>query len=315
MLKLETVEDLEQLIKEEIQESLTLEYKASASLGRGNNQRNELIKDVSAFANSAGGQIVYGIEEIDRKPIRLDGGSEVGREWIEQVIDTNVQPRIEGLVIRPISLKSGNHAYAIDIPPAVARAPHQALDNKYYKRQNFQSIPMEDYEIRDIFHRAKTPDLFAKILFTNGRADTEINLSRGADKSDVTDLQILIGNNSSQPAYYTAVILYFDSRLLVNFSGGLTDAGIVDLNTGQNVRRYYKLMVIPHHAPIFKELEVSLIVPPFSFQVPGRMLDNGMSFALGYEIRTPGQFVRQFGRLNLPGRVMTLQMDPPTANG
>jgi predicted HTH transcriptional regulator len=74
MLKLETLADLEQLIKDDIQESLTLEYKASDSLGRGNAQRNELVKNVSAFANSAGGQIVYGIEEVDHKPIRVDGG-------------------------------------------------------------------------------------------------------------------------------------------------------------------------------------------------------------------------------------------------
>ena len=54
MLKLESMADLDQLIKNEIPESLTLEYKASDSLGRSNDQRKELVKDVSAFANSAG---------------------------------------------------------------------------------------------------------------------------------------------------------------------------------------------------------------------------------------------------------------------
>jgi hypothetical protein len=35
-----------------------------------------------------------------------------------------------------------------------SRAPHQAPDKRYYKRQNFQSSPMEDYEVRDTLRRA-----------------------------------------------------------------------------------------------------------------------------------------------------------------
>jgi hypothetical protein len=34
-----------------------------------------------------------------------------------------------------------------------------AADNRYYKRYNFQSIPMEDYEVRDLARRAEAPDL------------------------------------------------------------------------------------------------------------------------------------------------------------
>src|SRR5262245_21148346 len=101
MLKLETKADLQGLIDDEIQESLTLEYKASAALAKDSRARDELCKDISALANSAGGQIVYGIEEEDRKPKKIDGGSDLTREWIEQVIDSKVQPRIEGLTITP----------------------------------------------------------------------------------------------------------------------------------------------------------------------------------------------------------------------
>src|SRR4051794_20829352 len=124
MLKVETRADLQGLIDEEIQESLTLDYKASPSLAKDSPSRNELCKDVSAFANSAGGQIVYGIVERDRKPVAIDAGSEVTREWIEQVIDSNVQQRILGLIITPIALGSAKHAYVITVPQALARAPH-----------------------------------------------------------------------------------------------------------------------------------------------------------------------------------------------
>ena len=79
MLKISTKDDpLQRLVDEEIQESLTLDYKASPSLARDSRSRDELCKDVSAFANSAGGQIIYGIEEKDRKPVKVDSGSDCG---------------------------------------------------------------------------------------------------------------------------------------------------------------------------------------------------------------------------------------------
>ena len=152
MLKIETRADLQRLIDDEIQESLTLDYKDSRALAKDSKSRDELCKDVSAFANSAGGQIVYGIEEKDHKPVAIDGGSELTREWIEQVIDSNVQPRIEGLIIAPIQLDRA-HGYVLTIPQAETYAPHQAADHKYYYRQNFQSVPMEDYQVRDVFRR------------------------------------------------------------------------------------------------------------------------------------------------------------------
>src|SRR5215510_5131093 len=65
MLKLETKLDLDRLIEEDIQESLTLDYKDAQALEKTDRKRNELCKDVSAFANSAGGQIIYGIQEND----------------------------------------------------------------------------------------------------------------------------------------------------------------------------------------------------------------------------------------------------------
>ena len=58
---------------------------------------------------------------------------------------------------------SGDHAgrvtYVLVVPQAQSLAPHQANDKRYYKRRNFKSDPMDDYEVRDMMRRATVPNL------------------------------------------------------------------------------------------------------------------------------------------------------------
>jgi hypothetical protein len=153
----DALRDLERLVANQIPESLHLDYKDSRALQRSNASR-ELPKDVSAFANSDGGLLIYGIQEEGSIPVRLDGGianSEVSREWIEQTINSNISPRIEGLKIRQIPISDTHSAYIISVPKSY-RAPHQERKgHKYYKRYNFESLPMEDYEITDLRSRSR----------------------------------------------------------------------------------------------------------------------------------------------------------------
>jgi predicted HTH transcriptional regulator len=56
-------------------------------------KKDEIAKDVSAFANSAGGTVVYGIAESAGKPSYAEALSPVdpkkySQEWLEQVINT-----------------------------------------------------------------------------------------------------------------------------------------------------------------------------------------------------------------------------------
>jgi hypothetical protein len=219
MLKLETKSDLDRLIADDIQESLTLDYKDARALGKTDKQRNELCKDASAFANSAGGQIIYGIEEKDHQPARVQDSDSVDpvditREWIEQVIDSNIQPRIQNLGIQLIDVatKPKRVAYVITIPQATTSALHQAPDNKYYYRQNFQSVPMEDYQVRDTMRRATTPELYVRLSLAGGKRAV-IELAHQAEMSKPILLNAFVGNRSAQPAFHTFVELGIDTGI------------------------------------------------------------------------------------------------------
>jgi predicted HTH transcriptional regulator len=63
MLNIKSRADLDRLIVDAVKESLTLDYKQSLALTKDDKKKEDLCKDVTAFANSAGGQLVYGMEE------------------------------------------------------------------------------------------------------------------------------------------------------------------------------------------------------------------------------------------------------------
>jgi hypothetical protein len=150
--------DILALMANKKEENISLDYKESKALSNNDRNKFEISKDVSAFANSVGGTIIYGIREEGHIPVKIDNGvypKEITKEWLESIIDSRISPRIDGLEIIPIELKEtnpGRYIYIVNIPQST-RAPHQASDKRYYKRYNFKSAPMEDYEIKDVANR------------------------------------------------------------------------------------------------------------------------------------------------------------------
>ena len=67
-------------------------------------KKNEIAKDVSAFANSDGGIIIYGISEIGHKADSYSfvDGDIFTKEWLEQIINSNIQKRINNIRIIPL---------------------------------------------------------------------------------------------------------------------------------------------------------------------------------------------------------------------
>jgi len=72
MMPPSTISEIERLIRDQVQENIHLDYKASKAISQ--KSRDEIAKDVSAFANSDGGVLIYGVEEKDHLPVRIDDG-------------------------------------------------------------------------------------------------------------------------------------------------------------------------------------------------------------------------------------------------
>jgi predicted HTH transcriptional regulator len=131
MQALEKKSQLEALHRNNVKESLTLEYKASLAVDKQNDSKKlEMARDVSAFANADGGQIVYGMTEHEHEPAGLDDGVDGNlypEIWFEQVLQHHIRPPIAGLKVRHVPLKKPMVAVVIDVP-ATKSDPHQVSD-------------------------------------------------------------------------------------------------------------------------------------------------------------------------------------------
>jgi hypothetical protein len=218
-----------------------------------------------------------------------------------------VQPRVEGLLITPVPIGDGRHAYVLTIPQAFGRAPHQAPDHKYYKRQNFQSVPMEDYEIRDTLRRATTPELHVELAFAMGGM-APIQFAQQNEISMPITIVVTITNRSSQPASFALLQLGVDTDLPLRTVGAFFQMGI----TGDDQQQYWlgHRFTSPPGLPIFKEIDQDAAHRlTFTVGYHPHMLRADHLFHLTTCIQTPGYSATESWKIHQ--RAATLRMCPP----
>ncbi len=162
---------LDELISDGVEERSDLEYKAAEALSP--ESKIEITKDVSAFANSAGGMLIYGIREHKVRakkhlPEEFDpvNQSKFPKERLEHFTSL-IQPVIRGLRIIPINIGPATSDFCFVVQVPKGETAHQALDRKYYRRRNFESVPTEDYEIREVINRRKHPRIGVRVRIDN----------------------------------------------------------------------------------------------------------------------------------------------------
>ena len=154
-----TFDDIQALIDNHAEEGVHLELKRANALSKEN--ADKVTKTFSAFANSDGGVVIYGIAEEDHvaSDYSFVDGNKITSEYIS-MLARYVQPAIEGLRIYPIRKDDdfSKSIYVVKVPRS-DKAPHMAKDHRYYKRNNVESIPMEDFDVKDVMSRIRNPEL------------------------------------------------------------------------------------------------------------------------------------------------------------
>ncbi len=149
--------DLQKFIDLKISENINLEYKREVHLKKPNDKK-ELCKDVSAFSNSQGGQIIIGLEEVEDKkngsiPGKLNPIFDLSiKEDIQKILLDGIKPLLDFRILSVKASSEGEYII-IEIPKSLRGLHMVTLGglNKYYKRYDFESRPMNPYEIEDSY--------------------------------------------------------------------------------------------------------------------------------------------------------------------
>jgi hypothetical protein len=158
-----TREDLETLVSDQRQEGRTLDYKRDLALSSDEDKR-ELARDVSSFANAAGGDLVFGIEEAkdsDGKnlgyPAKLVGvecpNFDATKLRFESIVRDNIDPKISGLAFYLVPDFEHGPIIIVRVPQSW-NGPHMVSyknQTHFYSRNNSGKHGLDVREIRAAF--------------------------------------------------------------------------------------------------------------------------------------------------------------------
>ena len=292
------ITDVQRLIDQKEPESAYREYKACDALKRNSDsKKNEMSKDVSAFANAGGGIIIYGVKEKDGVPVEIDEGfdpKEIDKEWLDQVISSRIYRKIEGVRINEIQLdksKGGRVIYLVYIPQS-KRAPHQAWSKKFYTRRNSTSEAMAEYEIRDIFMREETPYVILDIFFRrHGARIKQFPLSL-VNPETLHRLEIngVLKNEGGGVVQHAVITLYIHSKLISQHLERNSNFRPLKIKFEEEEEDVYKVDFNWDGAskmPLFKTVEYRLFDEELKIYFKHPWLEEKKSPFIMWEIRAP----------------------------
>lgn len=144
------------LISAQISEGAHLEFKRELPRSDAAG-RHELAADVSAFANSAGGDLIFGMEEDGEGRaaalMAQVGNADEEARRVQDMLLNGIEPRLPGLQVLPIQLSDG-FVLIVRAPQSWA-GPHRVKTNQhFFLRENGRKRHLDVPEVRGLFLRS-----------------------------------------------------------------------------------------------------------------------------------------------------------------
>jgi hypothetical protein len=225
------------------QEHLQLEFKTVRDAEmRSSDDRRNLAKSLSGFANSSGGVVIWGVKARGGGEQYIVESSPILRVQdfamrLDELIGQAVSPAVEGVRNKWFST-DGSRGIAVTIVPESSSGPHMAKlgENRYYKRNGESFYVLEHFDLEDMFGRRP------KALLT-------LRLAIEAIEDGTTKITFSLRNVGRGIAKYISAIIRFSNVNIIKTERPLQD--ISSMNEGSPIVSFTENVGVLHPGVAF----------------------------------------------------------------
>lgn len=152
--------DLQALIANGVAEGRTIDYKRQMP-GNSDGDKREFLADASSFANTGGGDLVYGIDEIGGLPTQIAGVQAADLDLeirrLDSILASGLNPRIR-YGIKTVASGSGGSVVVLRVERSWT-GPHRVVfqgHDKFYGRNSAGKYSLDVNELRTAFALSST---------------------------------------------------------------------------------------------------------------------------------------------------------------
>ncbi|MCR5868484.1 helix-turn-helix domain-containing protein [Aquincola sp. J276] len=152
-----SADDIQALVAARTAEGTYLEFKRDLPRPDAGG-RHEFLADVSAFANSSGGDLVYGIDEDGEgratAVVAQPGNPDEEARRLQDVLLNGIESRVPGLQVQAVTV-AGGFVVVVRAPQSWA-GPHRVKSNQhFFTRENGRKRQLDVPEVRGLFLRSE----------------------------------------------------------------------------------------------------------------------------------------------------------------
>jgi hypothetical protein len=131
--------DVAALVLAKREEGPQIDFKSWEPRPSDDKWKNDFCKDVCAFGNAAGGDLVYGMEEVDGVASKLapfEAEVDSLSLTLQNLVLERIEPQLHGVRIRPVPCANGGFVLVVRVPRSFSGIHRLKTNKEFYVRES-----------------------------------------------------------------------------------------------------------------------------------------------------------------------------------